>query len=264
MKHCQARRYKVCRLSIAQQLFAVDPHPTGDFGRGGGALSFLLHDIDKRACRPGTLLHARKINELLLEYEEDDAPIGADLYVKFLEVLLKEYSVDDYALANWLAIELERDSEFLGIELWRAAVGRLSEPPYGEKPGRGAQDKEIDEIRQVTRELFRKREMFGVDLAQLYRFLHQATRRNRDVLAEVLVVEEPACVSVRLRECNNLGRGFARLSGTPLQHAAEWGQPTLVSLMLKSGADPNEEDENGNTALFTAFKRENRILLESC
>ena len=92
MRYFQSTRHRT-QLSTAQQIFSVDPNPTGDFGRGGGALFFLLldicHDLDRSSCCPGTLFYARKINELLLECEEDYAPIGADLYVQLLEVLLK-------------------------------------------------------------------------------------------------------------------------------------------------------------------------------
>ena len=265
MRYFTITRRRVCRLSTTQQLFAVDPNPNGDFGRGGGALYSLLlefHlDIDRRACRPGTLFYARKINALLLEYKEDHAPIGTKLDVQFLEVLLKEYPADDYAVAKWLAIELkERDPEFLGIELWGAAVARLSVDLYDEKRGREVQKKEeIDEIRQMIRILFRKREMFGVDLAQLYRFLHQALRRKNEYLAETLIREEPDCLLVRLQE-------DASLSGRPLHHAACWGRKDLVRLMLDSGADPDEKDENGKIALLTAFQGRgqflNRILLK--
>ena len=260
MRYIENTRCRICRLSTTQQLFAVDPNPNGDFGRGGGALYSLLlafHlDLERRACRPRALFDARKINALLLEYKEDHAPIGTRLYVQFLEVLLEEYPADDYAVAKWLAIELkERDPEFLCIDLWGAAVGRLSVALYDEKRGREVQKKEeIDEIRQMIRILFRKREIFGVDLAQLYRFLHQVLRRKNEWLAETLIMEEPDCLLVRLQEDNKSFQGLASLSGRPLHYAAYWGQEDLVRLMLDSGADPDEKDENGNTALLTALQ----------
>lgn len=59
-----------------------------------------------------------------------------------------------------------------------------------------------------------KREVFGVGLAQLHRFLHQ-TCRNAQRLAEILITEEPACVSVTLRDTNNSGRGYHPVAGGP-------------------------------------------------
>ena len=257
------------RLSIAQQLFAVDPRPLGDVRNGGGALSsFLLardHQLNGKPRLLRNRFYGHEIDAILLRHEQDLSFSKKELYVQFFSVLLKEIQPDYCAVAKWLAMELkERNLAFFGMELWRTAVGGLSDTSCCEEREADGHtyDGAIDENLRVIRALFTKREFFGVDMTQLHRFLHQEARgiwdsmygeqRGLEWFAETLVREEPACVLAELAE-NNADQGFRQLSGRPLHHAANQGLRTLVTLMVSAGADPNEEDENGNTTIFLAF-----------
>lgn len=108
---------------------------------------------------------------------------------------------------------------------------------------------------RVIRTLFMKPEMFGVGIVHLRRLVHQETRRGARWLDETPIREEFEWVLARLRETNSLSRGLPRSRGSPLLPAADWGQLLLVILFLHFGADPNEQDEFGNKALFVANER---------
>lgn len=253
-------------LSIAQQLFAVDPRPLGDFRNGGGALSsFLLaryHQLDPRLLR--LRFYGHEIDAILLKHEQDHSFTRTDVYVQFFDVFLKEFQPDDCEIANWLAVELkEKDSAFFGMELWKAAVGWFSNPSYPKEREAGGytNNAAVDERLRVIRTLFTKREIFGVGITQLHRFLRQESRRGWEWFAETLVREEPTCV---LANNNDAGQGFGHLSGRPLNHAAKQSLSNLFASMLSVGADPNEQDENGNTAIFFALQGvENDKIIQS-
>lgn len=211
------------RLSTARQLFAVDPRPFGDFRNGGGALSSFLLAYDYQANKSPRFSRnrfcAQKIGAILLRHEQDQSYSKTEFYVQFFSVLLEEIQPDDCAIAKWLAMDLkERDPAVLGMELWRVAVGRLSDTSCCEEREADGQnyDGAVDENLRVIRTLFRKREVFGVDITQLHRFLHQETHGSWNVFhkaqkglewfAETLVREEPACVLAGLLENNNVGQ----------------------------------------------------------
>ena len=243
------------RLSTARQIFAVDPKPFGDSRNGGGALSsFLLARYLEVHTSPRLLrFFSHEVDAILVTHEQDHSFTRTDLYVQLFRIFLEEMHPNYCAVASWLAMELEeKDLSFLGMEVWRAAVGRLCSPSYHEeREACGHTYKgEGDESLRVIRTLFSKREIFGIDITQLHRFLHQESRGGWKWVAETLVREEPACV---LAENNDAGQGFGHLSGRPLNHAAKRSLPTLFALMLSAGADPNEQDENGNTTIFFAI-----------
>lgn len=54
---------------------------------------------------------------------------------------------------------------------------------------------------------------------------------------------------------------------TPLHYAAEWKLDNAVSVLLEKGADPNSQNTNGESAIFSAVKADNteamKLLLES-
>ena len=262
------------RLGTARQIFAVDPRPYGDSQNGCGALSsFLLaryHKVDESPeCRQ-KCSYAPQIAEILLKYEQEDSFTRTDVYVQFCSVLLIGLPPNDCAIANWLAMGLkETDSAFFGMELWRAAVEWLS--LYCHK-GREAEECEhdgaVDGSLQMVRTLFEKREVFGVGITQLHRYLHQELQedgnkhheisRGRLWFAEFLIRQEPACVLAGLAENSNVGQGFRHLSGRPSHHAAKHGRLTVIKLMLNAGADPNEQDKNGDTTVFFALESSKR------
>lgn len=256
------------RLSTVQQMFAVDPRPFGDPRNGGGALStFLLaryNEVDESPDLPRNCFYVHQIDEILLKYEQDHSFTRTELYVQLFGLLLRELPPVDCAIANWLAVGLkETDLAFFGMELWRAAVGWLS--LYEEcEAGEHKYDGKVDGNLRVIRTLFEKREIFGVSITQLHRFLHQESQGGQEIyreiprgwirFAEILIREEPACVLAGLAENSNVGQGFGHLSGRPLHHAANQGLLTLTNLMLNAGADPNEQDENGDTTAFFALE----------
>lgn len=278
-------RWITPRLSIARQICAVDPRPFGDFRNGAGSLSsFLLARFDKddpflRVFRPQEidevdprlrLFRPEEIDAVLLRNQQDHSFTTTDLYVQFFSLLLKVVQPDDREVASWLAMELKaRDLTFFGTELWKVALGWFSNPvPRNDSDADGhAYDGVSDENLRVIRTLFTKREIFGVGMTQLHRFLHQESRGRRKWIAETLVREEPACVLAGPIDNQGIAQGFGHLSGKPLHHAAKGESLTLFTLILSAGADPNEQDENGNTTLFFAiigpqFGKTVRSLLE--
>lgn len=127
--------------------------------------------------------------------------------------------------------------------------------------------------------MHKKAERIAVAIAVGAIIVTSCSARNADDAAQVastapLEVQHElfeACGTGNLSKVQSMlgtmpGLANARASNTkdsPLMRAAENGQEKIVSILLKSGADPNAADYHGRTALISAAYIGNAEIVES-
>ena len=159
------------QLSTAQSLFEVDPKPFGEFQDGNGFLPWILKQVTW-VHRGGSTFDSEFL-ALFPKQEEDPTFEPLSFYVSFLRALLQNAPNECFEVLNWLAHLLVklRHLDFLGTEIWTAAILCLSRDFYAEMEQEAREGISHRYFRQV-RDLFGKRRIFGVDIKQLHRLLH--------------------------------------------------------------------------------------------
>ena len=241
-------RYRECRLSSAQLLFEIDPNPFGPFRDGSGLLSWVLvvsGDIDDRAF-------GSRFTALFLTHDEDPAHTKLDFYMSFLENMIKGGSSDKLAIIRWLAMKLveQRDLDFLGTEVWFAALDTLTSGSLYWTTELEAREG-INNLFQQVRELFENREIFGVGIRELYQLLLREVL-DRGPLAELIISQEPAYVELGLSdEIQTVPRSYSVPRSRPMTPCES--QHTFMSLMLHREIHPDTQNEEGEATLLDAI-----------
>lgn len=239
MAYIENINYQQCHMSIAQSLFEIDPDPFGRFDDSSGLLSRKLKsckDDSNRASGSG-------FSALFLEHGKDPAHTKLDLYVSFLDNFLRGQPSGRISTLSWLVSKLVeyKSLDFVGTELWSVALDvESSVLIHGMKPG--ARERIAHNAFRQVREFFKKRELFGVGIKELYRLLlRRALDRNR--LAKLVIGQEPAYAGLEL---SNDTQMFSYDYG-------EWREDVFVSLMVHREIHSDTQNEDDDAAILGAI-----------
>ena len=238
-------------LSTAQLLLGIDPDPLSEFKHGSCLSSFLLSEAAENA-RPvdgDNSAFGSEFTVLILKLEEDPAPTKLDIYMSLLEFILKNCCTDVSTIMRWLVMELvkRRDPEFLGIEIWSAALIILSrclvvEIRYGNC------ERVINNIFRQIQELFERRKILGVGIKDLYQLLLW-TALDGGPLAKLIISQEPPCIALGLSD---------ETQRLPILYETDWRKMSIISLMVHREIHPDIRNEDDDAALLNAITYKRR------
>ena len=238
-------------LSTAKLLLEVDPDPFLNLTYDSGFFSFLLSDLARDMELVGYDVSAGII-AVLCKHEEDRAHTKLDLYMSLLNFMLKDYLSGVQRIMHWLALELvkQRNLDFLGTSIWSAALLVLFfsldvEVQYGRRK------RIIHNHFQQIQILFEKREVFGVDIKELYRLLLWTTL-DGGPLAKLIIRHEPPYAALVLSDkTESLSRPYDKY----------WDKTSIPSLMLHQEIHPDTKNIDDDAALVNTITQERYEIL---
>ena len=245
-------RREECMLSTAQLLFEIDPYAFGEFKDVSGLFSFLLQDAAthvKSAAPADSVDSALNFGftARILNHEKNPAHTKLDLYMSFLEAMLQDCPNSVSTILRWLAMELvkRRDPEFLGIELWSAALTILSRCLVDEVGYRN-RERVSNNLFRMIQELFERRKSLGVDTKELCRLL-LCTALGQGPLAKLIISQEPAYTALALPD---------KISNVPWSKGLGRRGDSFVSLMVHREIHPDTRNKDDNATILNAIKQD--------
>ena len=230
-------------LSTAELLFDIDPDPFGEFKYGSDILPFLISEAARYAVPidGDEFTSSSGFTALILKHEEDPARTKLDLYMSYLEFILKKFSTEVSAILRWLTMKIvkRRDPEFLGVASWSAALLVLSHCLVSETGSRNRESVVKNVFRQIHN-LFDKREIFGIGIKELYHLL-LCTALERGPLAKLIISQEPAYNTLNLSD---------DIPYVPWSDHRTWLKSSFVSLMVYREIHPDTQSEDDDDAAF--------------
>ena len=231
-------------LSTAQLLLEIDPDPLGEFYNGSGLLAFLLSSAAGHAknVKSANSDFGSGFIALILKHERDPA-LKLDIYMSFLEFILKDCCTDVSTIMRWLVIVLveRKGPEFLGIEIWSAAIIVLSQFLVDES----LRDRErVIKIsfRQIQ-ELFEIRKILGVGIKELYQLLLW-TAFDGGPLAKLIISQEPPYAALGLSDETQRLRRLYDIDPCQL---------LIISLMVHREIHPDTKNKDDDAALLNTI-----------
>ena len=234
-------------LSTAQLLFEIDTDPLGEFKYGSGLLPFLLSKALVSANpvdRENTAFDS-EFSALILKHEEDPAS-KLDIYMSFLEFILKDCCTDVSAIMRWLAMEVVKSKgpEFLGVQIWSATLILLSHRLVDELSACV-----IEIVFRQIQELFDRREILGVGIKELYRLLLW-TALDGGPLAKLIISQELPYAGLGLSdETQRLPRVY-----DDQEEPHHWFKMTIISLMIHREIHPDTKNEDDDALLYAVIR----------
>ena len=238
-------------LSTAQLLLEIDPDPLCEFKHGSRLLPFLLSEAAENA-KPvdgDNSAFGSEFTALIFKREEDPASNKLNIYMSLLEFILKDCSTDVSTIMHWLVTELveRRDPEFLGVEIWSAALIVLSHCLVVEIGYRNSERATSDIFRQIE-ELFERRKILGVGIKDFYRLLLW-TALDGGPLAKLIISQEPLYAALGLSE---------ETTRLPILYETDWRKMSVISLMVHREIHPDTKNEDDDAALLIAITHKRR------
>ena len=240
-----------CTLSTAELLLEVDPDPFLNLTDDSGLFLFVLSDLASHVRHEARAV-AIGINTLLCKHEEDCACTKLDLYMSLLHIMLMDCRSGDREIMHWLAMELAkpRNSEPLGKGIWSAALLALvASLERGVFYGKG--ERKIHNLFQQIENWFRKREVFGVDIKELYRLLLW-TALDGGPLAKLIIRNQPPYAALGLSD---------KTESLPRPYNKSWYKTSILSLMVHREIHPDTKNIDDDAALLNTLTHERPEIL---
>ena len=238
-------------LSTAELLLKVDPDPFLNLTDDSSFFSPLLFDLTKDMRLVGYDVSTRIIT-LLCKHEEDLAHNKLDLYMSLLDFMLTDCRSRVWEIMHWLAMELvkRRNLDFLGTGVWSAALLVLYASLDGEIIN-GRRERMIHNIFGKIENWFEKREVFGVDIKELYRLLLW-TALDGGPLAKLIISHEPLYAAL----------GFCdKVESLSRPYHKYWYNTSILSLMIHREIHSETKNINDNAALLNTITHERPEIL---